>query len=72
MTPRPEWVINPIKYDRALKEFKDKKAATGAEFTDKDVKNRYVQMAGLLIEDAPANIQERENLPETKAKKRKK
>lgn len=71
---RPEWVVNPIKYDRALLEFnktKDDKGKT-VPFTEAQVKARYVEMAGLLLEDAPENIQARENLPQVKAKKRKK
>jgi hypothetical protein len=65
---RPNWVVNALKYDRALKEVKD----SGKDVTDEAVKAVYVRMAGLLLEEAAPEIQANENLPEVKAKKGKK
>lgn len=70
---RPDWVVNPIKYDRALMEVQKRVANKELkEVTEEEVKKVYVRLAGLLLPEAPAHIQEQENLPETRKKKGKK
>jgi len=54
MADRPEWAVNYLKYDRALKEVKD----SGAKVTEEAVKEVYVRLAGLLLEEAAPEIQE--------------
>lgn len=60
---RSEWCVNPVKFDRAVREL----TQTNQPITDEAVKAIYVRLGGLLLEDAPAAVQE-----EAKAKKVKK
>lgn len=51
---RADWCVNPIKYDRAVREL----TLANKEVTDEAVKEIYVRMGGLLLEDASEYVQE--------------
>lgn len=51
---RSEWCVNPVKFDRAVREL----TQSNQPVTDDAIKAIYVRMGGLLLENASEYVQE--------------